>query len=94
MADIEAGVKTQGLPFLVTLAQCTGNCTSGYTSVVDRGKAIRMAVDYAGGGDVVYIAGKGHENYQIVGNERIAFDDRIVAAEALERRKQKEQGKQ
>jgi len=43
---------------------------------------------------VVYIAGKGHENYQILGNERIAFDDRIVAAEALVRRKQKEQGKQ
>ena len=90
MADIEAGVKTQGLPFLVTLAQCAGNCTSGYTSVVDRGEAIRLAIDYAAQGDVVYIGGKGHENYQILGNKRIDFDDRIVAAEALKEKKKTE----
>ena len=94
MADIEAGVRVQGLPFFVSLAQCGSNCRRGYTSVVDRGEAIRMAIDYAGEGDVVYIGGKGHENYQILGNKRIDFDDRIVAAEALERRKQKERGKQ
>ena len=34
-------------------------------------------------GDVVLIAGKGHEDYQIVGAERYSFDDRKVAAEAL-----------
>jgi len=90
MADIEGGVKAQGLPFLVTLAQCAGNCTSGYTSVVDRGEAIRMAINYAGAGDVVYIAGKGHENYQILGSKRIDFDDRIVAAEALKEKKKRE----
>jgi UDP-N-acetylmuramoyl-L-alanyl-D-glutamate--2,6-diaminopimelate ligase len=93
MAEIETGVRAQGLPFFKTLAQCAGNCTGGYTSVVDRGEALRMAIDYAGVGDVVYIAGKGHEDYQILGNKRIDFDDRIVAAEALERRKQKERGK-
>lgn len=93
MADIEAGVKTHGLPFLVSLAHCADNCKTGYTSVVDRGEAIRMAIDYAGEGDVVYIGGKGHENYQILGNKRIDFDDRLVAAKALERRKQREQDK-
>jgi len=58
--------------------------------VVDRGEAIRMAIDYAAEGDVVYIGGKGHENYQILGNKRIDFDDRIVAAEALEARERRE----
>ena len=90
MADIEAGVRAQGLPFFVSLSQCGGNCTSGYTLVVDRSEAIRMAIDYAGEGDVVYIGGKGHENYQILGNRRIDFDDRIVAAEALEERRKRE----
>ena len=58
--------------------------------MVDRSEAIRMAIDYAGEGDVVYIGGKGHENYQILGNRRIDFDDRIVAAEALEERRKRE----
>jgi UDP-N-acetylmuramoyl-L-alanyl-D-glutamate--2,6-diaminopimelate ligase len=90
MADIEAGVRAQGLPFFHTLAQCAENCTGGYTSVVDRGEALRMAIDYAGVGDVVYIAGKGHENYQILGNKRIDFDDRTVAAQVLKERSQRE----
>ena len=94
MADIEAGVQDQDLPFFSSLAQCGGNCKRGYTMLVDRGEAIRMAIDYAAQGDVVYIAGKGHENYQILGNKRVDFDDRTVAAKALERRKQKERGKQ
>jgi UDP-N-acetylmuramoyl-L-alanyl-D-glutamate--2,6-diaminopimelate ligase len=36
--------------------------------------------------DIVLIAGKGHEDYQIVGKERFFFDDRIVARESLARR--------
>jgi UDP-N-acetylmuramoyl-L-alanyl-D-glutamate--2,6-diaminopimelate ligase len=90
MADIEAGVKAQGLAFLVTLGQCAGNCTTGYTSMVDRGEAIRLAIDYAAQGDVVYIGGKDHEDYQILGNKRIDFDDRIVAKAALEERRKRE----
>ena len=90
MAEIEAGVKAQGLPFFSSLAQCGGNCRRGYTAVVDRAEAIHMAIDYAGQGDVVYIGGKGHESYQILRNKRIDFDDRIVAAEALESRKRRE----
>ena len=51
--------------------------------VLDRKEAITRAVLKASEGDVVVIAGKGHENYQIVGTEKIHFDDREVVREAL-----------
>jgi UDP-N-acetylmuramoyl-L-alanyl-D-glutamate--2,6-diaminopimelate ligase len=51
----------------------------------DREEAIRRAVGEAGPGDIVLIAGKGHEDYQIVGRERRPFDDRAVARAALGR---------
>ena len=38
-------------------------------------KAIEMACKIASSGDVILIAGKGHENYQIIGNESLHFDD-------------------
>jgi UDP-N-acetylmuramoyl-L-alanyl-D-glutamate--2,6-diaminopimelate ligase len=50
----------------------------------DRAEAIRRAVAEAEADDVVLIAGKGHEDYQIVGTERIDFDDRVEARRALE----------
>ncbi len=49
----------------------------------DRGRAIRMAVDCAGPGDMVVIAGKGHEPYQLIGGERLSFDDRLQARQAI-----------
>jgi UDP-N-acetylmuramoyl-L-alanyl-D-glutamate--2,6-diaminopimelate ligase len=52
----------------------------------DRAAAIEHAVGSAGRGDVILIAGKGHEDYQIVGTAKRHFDDRVVAAEALARR--------
>jgi UDP-N-acetylmuramyl tripeptide synthase len=52
-------------------------------SVVDREQAIREALAAARAGDVVFIAGKGHETYQVVGEERRVFDDREVARAAL-----------
>lgn len=42
----------------------------------DRRKAIRIALDLARSGDVVLVAGKGHEDYQVIGNTRHRFDDR------------------
>ncbi len=51
--------------------------------IVDRAEAIRAAVRLAKPGDTVVIAGKGHENYQIVGRTKNHFDDREVAREAL-----------
>jgi UDP-N-acetylmuramoyl-L-alanyl-D-glutamate--2,6-diaminopimelate ligase len=51
--------------------------------IPDRGEAIRHALGIARPGDCVLIAGKGHERYQIIGNEQIEFDDREVAREWL-----------
>jgi len=51
----------------------------------DRAAAIGKAVGLARPGDVVLIAGKGHEAYQIVGDRRLDFDDRSAARAALER---------
>jgi len=50
----------------------------------DRRRAIGLAISSARDGDVVIIAGKGHEDYQIIGREKIHFDDREEAARALE----------
>lgn len=57
--------------------------TGGCLVVPDRREAIRTAVGSAGPGDVVIIAGKGHEDYQIVGTARSRFDDREEARAAL-----------
>ena len=54
---------------------------------VDRRKAIFRAVELAEKGDIVVIAGKGHEDYQILADKTIHFDDREVAREALKERK-------
>ncbi|HVF57197.1 MAG TPA: UDP-N-acetylmuramoyl-L-alanyl-D-glutamate--2,6-diaminopimelate ligase [Pyrinomonadaceae bacterium] len=68
LADIEEGLRAAGKPYL---------------KIADRRAAIRRAVAEAQPGDVVLIAGKGHEDYQIIGEEKHHFDDREVAREAL-----------
>jgi len=54
-----------------------------YEVELDRAKAIERAILMAGPEDVVLIAGKGHEPYQIIGSETLAFDDRVEARRAL-----------
>jgi UDP-N-acetylmuramyl-tripeptide synthetase len=54
-----------------------------YEVISDRREAIRRAVSLAEPDDVVIIAGKGHETYQIIGNDKFHFDDREIAAEAI-----------
>ncbi len=71
IAEIEVGVKTQ---------------IAEYYALPDRREAIYKAVAAAKTNDVVIIAGKGHENYQIVGGNKFHFDDREVVLEALLRR--------
>ncbi len=56
-----------------------------YRLVPDRREAIGTAVGLARTGDIVLIAGKGHEDYQIVGTKKFHFDDREVAQEAIQR---------
>ncbi len=67
--EVEAGVKS---------------VTDDYIMIVDRKEAIFKAVSIAQKGDSVIIAGKGHENYQILKDKTIHFDDVEVAREALE----------
>ena len=69
--EVEAGVK-----------KVTGG-TSGYVTITDRREAIASALARAQPGDLVVLAGKGHETYQILRDRTIPFDDRVVAREAL-----------
>ena len=54
-----------------------------YMVIVDRKDAIKEAIQRAKKGDIVLIAGKGHENYQIIKDEIIEFDDKLIAKEIL-----------
>ena len=56
---------------------------SGIRVIPERREAIREAIREANEGDVVLLAGKGHEDYQIIGKEKIHFDDREEAAKAV-----------
>jgi UDP-N-acetylmuramoyl-L-alanyl-D-glutamate--2,6-diaminopimelate ligase len=56
-------------------------------TIVDRGAAITKAIELARPGDLVLIAGKGHEKYQVIGDRVLPFDDVAVAREALSRRR-------
>jgi UDP-N-acetylmuramoyl-L-alanyl-D-glutamate--2,6-diaminopimelate ligase len=58
---------------------------ASFASIVDRRAAIERAIAMARPEDTVVIAGKGHEDYQIVGRERLPFDDRSEARRALDR---------
>ena len=57
---------------------------SPYLANSDRREAIHQAISKAKRGDVVIIAGKGHETYQIIGADKFHFDDREIAMEAIE----------
>ena len=54
--------------------------------VLDRRQAIEKLISLAEEGDVLFILGKGHEDYQILGDKKIPFDDRLVARECLQRK--------
>jgi UDP-N-acetylmuramoyl-L-alanyl-D-glutamate--2,6-diaminopimelate ligase len=76
-------------PLAIIDAVRTGmRTTAGLTVQPDRRAAIRAAIDDAVAGDVVLIAGKGHEREQVVGDTTVPFDDAEVAREALRRRRE------
>jgi UDP-N-acetylmuramoyl-L-alanyl-D-glutamate--2,6-diaminopimelate ligase/murE/murF fusion protein len=56
----------------------------GFVREPDRRHAIKLGIQVSQPGDTVLIAGKGHETYQILGNQTIAFDDREVARSVLD----------
>ena len=65
-----------------------GDETHRVIEEVDRRRGIARAIEEASDGDVIVIAGKGHEDYQIVGTQRHPFDDQAVAREALNLRRE------
>ena len=63
------------------------NTATAVQVIEDRTKAIAWAIDKAGPGDVILLAGKGHEDYQIVGKEKHHMDEREIVASVLAGRK-------
>ncbi len=60
-----------------------------YCVIPDRHEAVATAINMASRGDVVVLAGKGHEDYQIIGDRKIHFDDREVARQEIWRRQKR-----
>lgn len=83
---VEEGLKGEGIPFFPPEELPSLPPLPAYTVVPDRREAICLAVRLARTGDRVLIAGKGHETYQIWGDQTLHFDDREEARKALEAR--------
>jgi len=75
LCDIEKGIEA-----LPPEERCP------YQTISDRAEAIQSAIAAASSGDLVLIAGKGHEDYQILGTQKVHFDDREEARKALRQR--------
>ena len=89
LREVESGVRKTGLPELEVPASefrvARLETDRGYWVEADRRQAIRIALKTARPGDLILIAGKGHEDYQILGSNKIHFDDREVAREESRR---------
>jgi UDP-N-acetylmuramoyl-L-alanyl-D-glutamate--2,6-diaminopimelate ligase len=75
IAEVEAGLTAAGLG---SVARHEAGRAPGYLVEPDRRAAIALALEVAAPGDIVVIAGKGHEDYQLVAGRRLDFDDRAV----------------
>lgn len=83
IAEIEQGVdKSKVKKKEIGKFQLNGEVRI-YMVVPDRRKAIEAAIRVAEKDDIILIAGKGHEDYQILGSEKIPFDDRVVVKQIL-----------
>lgn len=80
LADIEKGIS-KDIPKINTAS--TDISSKGYKIIPDRKEAIYNAIQSSGENDIILIAGKGHENYQILKDQTIFFDDRIEAQKVL-----------
>lgn len=72
LADVEAGVEKAG--------------AVPYEKIISREEAIARAIELAEKDDIVLIAGKGHETYQIIGKEKIHFDDKEIAGKYIRKK--------
>ena len=91
--EIEAGMQHEG--FRAKSGDDLAHMPAGrkpYLVVPDRQEAIGAAVALARTGDMVVLAGKGHEDYQIIGERKLPFDDRKIAREAIRKRLKGEKG--
>jgi UDP-N-acetylmuramoyl-L-alanyl-D-glutamate--2,6-diaminopimelate ligase len=88
LAEVEEGIQRTGLkkhPVSTSPIPNQGQ-EKGYWVEPDRRASIRLALSLARAGDLILIAGKGHEDYQILGKRRVHFDDREVVRDELTRR--------
>jgi UDP-N-acetylmuramoyl-L-alanyl-D-glutamate--2,6-diaminopimelate ligase len=81
--QVREGILPLGLPEFTPAELEAGGDGKGFATIVDRRSAIRLAARIARPGDILLLAGKGHEDYQIIGTVKHHFDDREVAAAAL-----------
>ena len=88
IGEIEKGMEASGVRLPVCdLVSATAQGKTPYCVIPDRHVAIAAAINMAGKGDVVVLAGKGHEDYQIIGDRKIHFDDREVARDEIRKRR-------
>jgi UDP-N-acetylmuramoyl-L-alanyl-D-glutamate--2,6-diaminopimelate ligase len=80
IAGVEGGLAGSGLG---RIEKALAGLKRGYIVEPDRRAAIAMALGIARQGDIVVIAGKGHEDYQLVSSRRLEFDDRAVVREVM-----------
>ena len=79
--------RLRGLGLTEVGIDSLASATRGYVVELDRARAIDAAITAATAGDTVVICGKGHEDYQVVGAQKLPFDDRVHARRSLARRR-------
>ena len=88
--EIETGIRAPKFSDIAELERHPRQ--RGYLVLPDRREAIAAAIGLSGTADIVLIAGKGHEDYQIVGSRKVPFDDRAIAREKLKLRQTGREG--
>jgi UDP-N-acetylmuramoyl-L-alanyl-D-glutamate--2,6-diaminopimelate ligase len=83
IAEIEAGIDRREIRKIMPGNLQTTDDSHAYMVIPERRRAIETAIGVAGRGDIILIAGKGHEDYQILGTNKIPFDDRVVVEQTL-----------
>jgi UDP-N-acetylmuramyl tripeptide synthase len=81
--DIVSGIQSEKIRRLAVSALAAGGRADGYLVSADRKEAIRLGLMACRPGDMLLIAGKGHETYQILGKLKVLFDDRAETIAAL-----------